>query len=1374
MNCDTDHAIIGAVPTYGYSTYTTSRQSYGFNCTAIFGSTLRYSSGGSAKDGTLPFTSGSNPGNYRFGSNGNLNPAYWNEVKAFVQSAADAGLVVALNPFPGQYYDCNNGGGCGASGSGPAFANNGSAAVTALGAAIGSMFANSPNIMWYIGDDCGQSASPFSGGAIVCNLGLESSFIQGILSTDPNHLVMFEGAYSYSYSNQYASSFAASSGSHWTDLLYSYYETYGVANAAYVSSPASPCFLGETNYEGGNNTGGLSSPANAFIVRMEDWWTMTSGCAGYTWGNESVNHNDSGYPGSLNTTATAEVIQLPKLFNQYKWWNLVPDTNHAVITGGYGNQATFNENLYTASYATTACASDGTFCFTYTPVAHTLSVALSQFPAPVAARWYDPTNGTFTPISSSPFTNSGNTNIGTPGQNHDGNGDWVLVLDATAGGAPLDSTISISSGSGVQGGTVNLTNSLAISGGAVPVGLEWTMAYPVADVASVSISPSASLAATGKSLSCSNSSGSSLCRIYGINTTPIPAGAIANVAFDIAPSAPDTSATIQLLSPIAMLANGTSAPAMEISGTISITKVTSVAGLACLPNTVTGPGSSTCTISLSGPAPSPGFSVIVSSNNSNVGVPGSVQVPTGSSTASFTATVAAVSSPQQATLMASASNASSTFTLNVTPSLWTLTGTISGGSGASVALSGAATATVIADGSGNYAFSNLSNGSYAVTPTKAGFTFNPPRQTVNVNSANLTNVNFTAQAAGWSVSGGISGGGGSTIALSGAGNATATADGSGNYSFPGLANGIYYITPAKNGYIFSPKTQSVTVNSANLTSVNFTAQAVTWSLSGTISGGGATVNLSGTSTATTTADGSGSYSFTGLANGPYTVTPVKNGFTFTPPNQVVTVNSANLTSVNFTAQGVTWNLSGTIGGAGGATVYLSGTYTATTTADGSGNYSFAGLANGPYTVTPVKTGFTFTPPSQTVIVNSANLTSVNFTARAVTWSLSGTISGGSGATVNLSGTSTATTMADGSGNYTFVGLANGPYNVTPVKTGSTFTPRSQNVTINAANLSSVNFTTLSVLTWILSGTITGHSVGATVTLSGPSNAATTADAFGNYVFTGLANGIYTVTPGGPDLVFTPPSQSVTIDGANMPGVNFAGQESPPPASIQVDAQASFDQMSKSPLLTSAVFSTNSGNELLLAFIATDYVGETGGPNTTVASVTGAGITWQLVGRTNLQNGDSEIWRAFSSTPLSNVSVAAKLSQSVVSSITVMSFTGVDPSGLNGSGAIGAIAQRNARSAAPHAGLATSRNNSLVVGVGNDWYGAIPRTPAMGQVLVHQALPNTHGVGTDTFWVQRQSRVTPQSGTWVRISDSAPAYDGYNLTICEILAAPPVR
>jgi hypothetical protein len=79
----------------------------------------------------------------------------------------------------------------------------------------------------------------------------------------------------------------------------------------------------------------------------------------------------------------------------------------------------------------------------------------------------------------------------------------------------------------------------------------------------------------------------------------------------------------------------------------------------------------------------------------------------------------------------------------------------------------------------------------------------------------------------------------------------------------------------------------------------------------------------------------------------------------------------------------------------------------------------------------------------------------------VTFSISGMISGagGNGATVNLTGTSSATVAADASGNYTFSSLANGSYTVSPTKTGFTFSPTSRSVTVSNANVTGVNFST---------------------------------------------------------------------------------------------------------------------------------------------------------------------------------------------------------------------------------------------------------------------------------------------------------------------------
>ena len=57
-----------------------------------------------------------------------------------------------------------------------------------------------------------------------------------------------------------------------------------------------------------------------------------------------------------------------------------------------------------------------------------------------------------------------------------------------------------------------------------------------------------------------------------------------------------------------------------------------------------------------------------------------------------------------------------------------------------------------------------------------------------------------------------------------------------------------------------------------------------------------------------------------------------------------------------------------------------GPVTVSATPDNYGNYSLNGLPSGTYSITPSKTGSTFTPASQTVTVNGANVAAVNFNA----------------------------------------------------------------------------------------------------------------------------------------------------------------------------------------------------------------------------------------------------------------------------------------------------------------------------------------------------------------------------------------------------------
>jgi beta-lactam-binding protein with PASTA domain len=187
--------------------------------------------------------------------------------------------------------------------------------------------------------------------------------------------------------------------------------------------------------------------------------------------------------------------------------------------------------------------------------------------------------------------------------------------------------------------------------------------------------------------------------------------------------------------------------------------------------------------------------------------------------------------------------------------------------------------------------------------------------------------------------------------------------------------------------------------------------------------------------------------------------------------------------------------------------------------------------------------------------------------------------------------------------------------------------------------------------------------------------------------------------------------------------------------------------------TTPPFSTASAGEVLLAFAASD------GPATVsqTLTVSGAGLTWTLVKRINAQHGSSEIWWAIAPNILTNVTVTS--TPSVTGnrqSLTVVTFSGA--------AGVGASAAASAASGAPTVSLTTTKANSLVYGVGNDWDGAVARVPGTGQTLVHQWVETVAG---DTFWVQATAAIS-NSGTVVQVNDTAPTSDRWNLAAVEIV------
>lgn len=507
--------------------------------------------------------------------------------------------------------------------------------------------------------------------------------------------------------------------------------------------------------------------------------------------------------------------------------------------------------------------------------------------------------------------------------------------------------------------------------------------------------------------------------------------------------------------------------------------------------------------------------------------------------------------------------------------------------------------------------------------------------------------------------------------------------------------------------------------------------------------------------------------------------PTINGYTFWLQSQAaatslsgttVTINDTAPTSDRYnlavvevlpaasaqTSSSISGTISPTVSGSG-STIALSqnGNNVATATADSSGNYSFGNLQNGSYVVTPAKSGFTFNPASQPVTINGSNVSGINFTASAQTWAISGNVSPAeAGIPIALTGSSTANTNTDSSGNYSFSGVTNGSYTVTPNQSTKVFTPPSQPVTVTNGNVPGTNFTWTAAPTWTISGNVSPALSGVNMSLTGASTSSTTTDVNGAYSFPGLGNGGYTVSPSLPGYTFSPGSQPVVINGGNQ-AANFTDQAvTSGPLAIDVEVSADVQRAAKT--VSSPAFNTAAGGELLLALISADYLS---GSNTTVTGITGGGLTWSLVERSNGQPGTAEIWRAFASSTLTGATVTATLSQSVVSTITVISFSGADPSGV-----VGAVAAANGKSGAPSVKLVTTRPGSWVLGVGDDFTDAISRTVGANQTLVHQDLSSTG----DTYWVQMESTPTASAGTSVTVNDTAPTGDQFNLAAVEVL------
>ncbi len=234
--------------------------------------------------------------------------------------------------------------------------------------------------------------------------------------------------------------------------------------------------------------------------------------------------------------------------------------------------------------------------------------------------------------------------------------------------------------------------------------------------------------------------------------------------------------------------------------------------------------------------------------------------------------------------------------------------------GVKLAVTDVATGTVVqtvqADGNGVYQVINLLAGRYKVTPSLAGWTFTPASQTVVIGPRNpngdASGVDFEAQQALYSVSGRITvGGAGLPGVTVSDGTRTATTDADGKYTIPNVPSGAYTVVPALINYTFNPASRVAVVKSAPAVGIDFTTQAGTFTVSGTVSDtagnrlSGIEVRLQGGAGVAVTS-AAGLYTLRGVPAGNRTFVASGQGYHFQPQQTMPIDVESDLTGINFT------------------------------------------------------------------------------------------------------------------------------------------------------------------------------------------------------------------------------------------------------------------------------------------------------------------------------------------------------------------------------------------------------------------------------------------------------------------------------------------
>jgi hypothetical protein len=222
--------------------------------------------------------------------------------------------------------------------------------------------------------------------------------------------------------------------------------------------------------------------------------------------------------------------------------------------------------------------------------------------------------------------------------------------------------------------------------------------------------------------------------------------------------------------------------------------------------------------------------------------------------------------------------------------------TISGSVGVAGAMMKGLPGDPVTDSSGRYEAKVEYGWTGMVTPEKEGYTFSPPATVYNQISKD-TKGDYAAKALTFSIMGnaGVPG-----VAMRGLpGTTTPITDMNGNYSAYVLYAWAGQVMPSKPGYAFDPPARQYTRVTENQANEDYLARAVTITIAGSV--GAPDVILDGLPEEVVS-DQDGSYSVEVPYGWAGTITPMKDGYSFSPVRKSIATITQDQTNVNFTSK----------------------------------------------------------------------------------------------------------------------------------------------------------------------------------------------------------------------------------------------------------------------------------------------------------------------------------------------------------------------------------------------------------------------------------------------------------------------------------------